>query len=60
MNNEVWEKVATFLMDLRCSDMQRSGLVHLNSCLTEKEKLRELQGQLDMVFENMSGDDINR
>lgn len=57
MNNEVWEKVATFLMDLRCSDMQRSGLVHLKSCLTEKEKLKELQGQFDRYFENMFGEE---
>lgn len=36
MSNEVWEKVADFLQELRCSDMQRTGLVHLDNCIAEK------------------------
>lgn len=42
MSNEVWERVVDFLVDLRCSDMQRKSLVHLDGCKIEKEKLNAL------------------
>jgi hypothetical protein len=45
MTNEVWERVVEFLADLRCSDMQRESLVHLDSCNIEKEKLNALKGK---------------
>ena len=45
MTNEVWERVIEFLADLRCSDMQRESLVHLESCNIEKEKLNKLKGE---------------
>lgn len=43
MSNEVWERVVDFLTDLRCSDMQRESLVHLDGCNIEKEKLSALK-----------------
>lgn len=37
MKNEIWEKVLTFLMDLRCSEMQRKSRIDLESCVEEKK-----------------------
>lgn len=45
MTNEIWERVVEFLADLRCSDMQRESLVHLESYNIEKEKLNILKGE---------------
>ena len=54
MRNEVWEKVADFLQELRCSDMQRTGLVHLDNCIAEKEKLKLSKAQYVKCLDNIS------
>lgn len=54
MRNEVWEKVVDFLQELRCSDMQRFGLVHLDNCITEKEKLKLSKAQYLKSLDNIS------
>ena len=43
MTNEIWKRVVEFLVDLRCSDMQRESLVHLENCPIEKEILNALK-----------------
>ena len=45
MSNEVWKRVVEFLVDLRCSDMQRESLVHLENCSIEKEILNALKAE---------------
>ena len=45
MSNEVWKRVVEFLVDLRCSDMQREYLVHLENCSIEKEILNALKAE---------------
>ena len=54
MRNEVWEKVTDFLQELRCSDMQRTGLVHLDNCIAEKEKLKLSKAQYVKCLDNIS------
>lgn len=54
MRNEVWEKVIDFLQELRCSDMQRTGLVHLDNCIAEKEKLKLSRAQYVKCLDNIS------
>lgn len=54
MSNEVWERVAEFLMDLRCSDMQRESRIHLDGCVNEKKKLRGLKDEYVKTCTNIS------
>lgn len=54
MSNTVWERVAEFLMDLRCSDMQRESLIHLDGCVNEMKKLRELKDKYVKTCGNIS------
>lgn len=54
MSNEVWERVAEFLMDLRCSDMQRESRIHLDGCVNEKKKLRGLKDEYVKTCANIS------
>ncbi len=54
MSNEVWEKVADILQELRCSDLQRNGLVHLDNCISEKAKLKLLKVQYVKCLDNIS------
>lgn len=54
MSNEVWERVVEFLVDLRCSDMQRKSLVHLDSCNIEKEKLNALKAEYAKTCSSIS------
>ena len=54
MRNEVWEKVAEFFMDLRCADMQRESLVHLDSCRNERERLNALKEEYTKTCDNIS------
>ncbi len=42
MKNEVTEKLELFLQNLRCEDMKRETLVHLDSCQEESERLAEI------------------
>lgn len=43
MENQVWEKAALFLKELRCEDIRRNSIIHLDSCQREREKLRILR-----------------
>lgn len=43
MKNTVWEQFASFLLDLRCSDLNRDGYIRLDSCREEKAKLEAAQ-----------------
>lgn len=43
MKNEITEKLELFMQNLRCEDMSRETLVHLDSCLIESERLAELE-----------------
>ena len=43
MKNEITEKLELFLQNLRCEDMSRETLVHLDSCRIESERLAELE-----------------
>lgn len=54
MSNEVWERVVEFLVDLRCSDMKRESLVHLDSCNIEKEKLNALKAEYAKTCSSIS------
>lgn len=57
MKNEIWEKVLTFLMDLRCSEMQRKSRIDLESCVAEKKKLEILQKEYTRIKEVLSEKD---
>ena len=57
MKNEIWEKVLTFLMDLRCSEMHRKSRVELESCAEEKKKLEILQKEYIRIEELLSEKD---
>lgn len=43
MSSEVMEKLELFLQNLRCEDINRETLVHLESCRTESQRLAELE-----------------
>ena len=46
MENEVMEKMVLFLQNLRCENVNRETLVHLDSCEREK-KLRKFQTEYE-------------
>lgn len=53
MENEVMEKMVLFLQNLRCENVNREMLVHLDSCEREKTKLRKLQTEYEKVKARM-------
>lgn len=53
MENEVMEKLVLFLQNLRCENVNRETLVHLDSCKREKENLRNLQTEYEKVKARM-------
>lgn len=53
MENEVMEKLVLFLQNLRCENVNREALVHLDSCEREKTKLRKLQPEYEKVKARM-------
>ena len=53
MENQIWEKVALFLKELRCEDIKRSSIIHLDSCRNEKEYLKELKKVYDKEIVNL-------
>ena len=53
MENEVMEKMVLFLQNLRCENVNRETLVHLDSCEREKTKLRKLQTEYEKVKSRM-------
>ncbi len=57
MKNEIWEKVFTFFMDLRCSEKHRKSRVELESCVAEKKKLEILQKEYTRIEELLSEKD---
>lgn len=40
MENQVWVKVSLFLKELRCEDIKRNSVIHLESCQKEKKALK--------------------
>ena len=63
MKNEVTEKLELFLQNLRCEDMGRGTLVHLDSCRMESERLAELEEEYKQTMnglENHSRDFLER
>lgn len=54
MENQIWEKVALFLKELRCEDIKRSSIIHLDSCENEKEYLKELKEIYDKEIARLS------
>ena len=53
MKNQIWEKVALFLKELRCEDIRRSSIIHLDSCQKEKKYLNELKKVYDKEIANL-------
>ena len=53
MENQIWEKVALFLKELRCEDIKRSSIIHLDSWRNEKEYLKELKKVYDKEIVNL-------
>ena len=53
MEYQIWEKVALFLKELRCEDIKRSSIIHLDSCRKEKEYLKELKKVYDKEIVNL-------
>ena len=43
MDNEVVRKTMDFLMELRCGNMQRDTLIHLDECKERKAELKSLE-----------------
>lgn len=54
MENQIWEKMAIFLKELRCEDIRRSSIIHLDSCQNEKEYLKELKKVYDKEIADLS------
>lgn len=54
MENQIWEKVALFLKELRCEDIKRSSIIHLDSCKNEKEYLKGLKEVYDKEIAGLS------
>ena len=40
MESQVWVKVSLFLKELRCEDIKRNSIIHLESCQKEKKALK--------------------
>lgn len=53
MKNEVIEKLELFLQNLRCEDVKRETLVHLDSCREESERLAELEEAYRQVIDRL-------
>lgn len=53
MKNEVTEKLELFLQNLRCEDMDRQTLIHLDSCRIESERLAELEEGYQQTMEHL-------
>lgn len=53
MKNEVTEKLELFLQNLRCEDMGRETLVHLDSCRMESERLAELEEEYKQTMNGL-------
>ena len=47
MENQVWKKIASFLKELRCEDIKRNSIIHLDSSQHEKECLETLKETYD-------------
>lgn len=43
MNSEVMQKTMNFLMELRCENIHRENLVHLDECKERKAELKSLE-----------------
>lgn len=54
MENQVWEKTVLFLKELRCEDIKRNSIIHLDSCQHEKECLKTLRETYDREVASLS------
>lgn len=54
MENQVWEKIALFLKELRCEDIKRNSIIHLDSCQYEKDCLETLREIYDRELASLS------
>lgn len=54
MENQVWEKVTLFLKELRCEDIKRHSIIHLDSCKHEREYLETLKETYDREIVRLS------
>lgn len=54
MENKVWAKVSLFLKELRCEDIKRKSIIHLESCQKEKKALKIFRQMWEKEQENLS------
>lgn len=54
MENQIWQKAALFLKELRCEDIKRNSIIHLDSCQYEKEYLETLKETYDREVASLS------
>lgn len=54
MENQVWEKVILFLKELRCEDIKRKSIIHLDSCQREKKDLEMFRKMWEREEKNLS------
>ena len=54
MENQVWVKVSLFLKELRCEDIKRNSVIHLESCQKEKKALKIVRQIWEKEQKNLS------
>lgn len=54
MENQVWVKVSLFLKELRCEDIKRNSIIHLESCQKEKKALKIFRQVWEKEQKNLS------
>lgn len=53
MKNEITEKLELFLLNLRCENVERETLVHLDSCQEEAERLERIEERYGRVMDGL-------
>ena len=54
MESQVWVKVSLFLKELRCEDIKRNSIIHLESCQKEKKALKIFRQVWEKGQKNLS------
>ena len=54
MESQVWVKVSLFLKELRCEDIKRNSVIHLESCQKEKKALKIFRQVWEKEQKNLS------
>ena len=54
MESQVWVKVSLFLKELRCEDIKRNSIIHLESCQKEKKALKIFRQVWEKEQKNLS------